>query len=733
MNNVGNVQSSRREALPYGYGPAQKQEFPGIIQNAWEYKWLIFGITTTLTILSAVYVHKLPDVFRATAVLRVNQEEDNLVNIDSVSEVKLSSLDALKTIVETITHNSVLERVVATNSLVAHPYFRGTADGPESTNVVARKLKRLVSSKLRRGTRLIEVSADSTDPKLSFLLANSTAAQFIRYGLDQNLSINRTGNVVLMEEAKRLKLRLSESEKAVQEYKELNNAISLDDNQNITLGKLRSFNKEYSDAKSIRIQVEADFVQAGDLNGDTDALLLMKTIREDTTVKSLWEQIVKQRNLVEDYRHRYLPKYPKMIQAMDQLKNLTASLRVAAIVASKSLQSSFDNAVARELSLLDALDQAEKESLDLNRLSIQFNVLKREMESDLALYDSVLTRIKETDLTKGLEKNAVILAENASMPYGPYKPNRLFLIGSSFFLSLFIGIGSAFGMIVIDSSIKTVDQAEDLLGLPVLGAIPEDKQSSERSNERLVVAESPNSTCTESYRSLRAAIQMLGREENRKVVLFTSALPSEGKTFTAINYAMTLAQQGHNTLLVDFDLRRPAVGVTFKQESDQPGVTSYFLGDNQIDELPVSDIIKNFSIIPAGPRVPNPGEQVSNGEIVSKFFGEVSKIYDRIVIDTPPINAVSDTMYLLDLADVICLVIRSGRTPKKAIGRAIQVMERSGESPSGIVLNFLPEHTGYGYHYYYSYNNYYGVKGVYGTEEESGERRQRDSKRKRKS
>jgi polysaccharide biosynthesis transport protein len=729
----GNVQGVRREALPYGYGPARKRELPGIVQSLFEYKWLILGITATLTILSAFYAHRLPDVFRSTAVLRVNQEEDKLVNIEDVSEMKVGSLNALKTIAETITHSSVLNRVVATNSLVTHPYFRGAADGPDSTDAVTRRLKRIVSSQLRRGTRLIEVSAVSTDARLSFLLANSTAAQFIRHSLDQNLNVNRSGNVVLMEEAKRLKLRLSESEKAVQEYKEFNNAVSLEDKQNITLEKLKNFNKEYSDAKSIRIQVAADLVQAGQMNNDTEGLLLLKTIRDDVTVKSLWGQIVEQKNLVASYKNRYLPKYPKMIQAQDQLKNLNESLHQAVIAASRSLQSSFDNALARETSLFDALKQAETEALELNRLSIQYNVLMREMESDLALYDSVLTRIKETDLTKGLEKTAVILVENASMPFGPYKPNRMLIVGASFFLSLFIGLGSAFGLSVLGSSIKTVDQAEDLLGFPVLGAIPEDKHSSERSHERLVVAESPNSTCTESYRSLRAAIQMLGREENRKVVLFTSALPSEGKTFTAINYAMTLAQQGYNTLLVDFDLRRPAVGKTFGKQSDQAGVTSYFVGEKRINELPVSDIMENFSIITAGPQVPNPGEQVANVEIVSRFIEDASKLYDRIVIDTAPINAVSDTMYLLDLVDVICLVIRSGRTPRKAIGRAVQVMERSGKSPSGIVLNFLPEHTGYGYYYYYSYNNYYGVKGVYGTEEEGGERRRRDSKTKKRS
>lgn len=723
-----NKLGSTREALPYGYNHSKRSDLLAVFHRLLEYRWLFLGITVTLTSLSAIYAFKQPDVYRATAVLQINQEEDKLVNIEDVSEVKLSSLDVLKTITEKITHSAVLKKVVGTNSLVGSPYFKGIGSGPSATNSVVRRLKGMIKSNLRRGTRLIEVSADSLDPELAYLLANSTAAQYIRYNLDQNLDINRTGNVVLIEEAARLKVKLEISERAVQAYKETNNAVSLEDKQNITLEKLKSFNQSFSAAKSMRVQLEADLVQAADLNNQTADLLLLESIRQDPTVVSLMEQLVAQKSLVATYTNRYLPKYPKMIQAHEQLTNISDSLRTAVSSAAKSLKSTYENAVARERSLEVALKAAEKESLELNRLSIQYNVLTREMESDRALYDSVLTRMKETDLTKGLERNSIVLAEEADMPLGPYKPNRKLIIAASFVLSLLLGSVCAFGLSHLDNTVKTVDSAEELFGFPVLGAVPEDKGSREREHERLVVSESPNSTCTESYRSLRASVQMLGREEERRIILFTSALPSEGKTFTAVNYAMTLAQQGFRTVLFDFDLRKPAVGGTFGISSKEKGVTSYLVEAESLDRITLSgddlgleNEVKNFSIVAAGPRVPNPAEQIGNADNVTSLFKEALEKYDRVVIDTAPINAVSDTVYLLDFADVICLVIRSGKTHVKAVERAIQVMERSGKRPSGIVLNFLPEHTGYGYYYYYSYNNYYGVKGVYGSKEEDGD------------
>lgn len=184
-------------------------------------------------------------------------------------------------------------------------------------------------------------------------------------------------------------------------------------------------------------------------------------------------------------------------------------------------------------------------------------------------------------------------------------------------------------------------------------------------------------------------------------MLFTSADPSEGKTFCSLNHAICQAQEGKLTLLIDLDLRRPSIGENFELPEQTPGVTDYLVDKKPLAELIRSTRYANLYVLPAGPVISHPAEEMTD-EAIRPLLEEASQRFDRIIIDTAPINAVSDTFLVLHLAQIICLVVRSGKTSRRAIMRAVELMARANVPPSGIVLNYLPKRSGYGCHYYYA-------------------------------
>jgi capsular exopolysaccharide synthesis family protein len=310
---------------------------------------------------------------------------------------------------------------------------------------------------------------------------------------------------------------------------------------------------------------------------------------------------------------------------------------------------------------------------------------------------------------------------------------------------LAVGLAFVFAADTLDRSVRTVDQAEAVLGLPVLAAIPETKDSESKKAKNgkdapreaikyRLVDEAPGGVIAEGFRNLRAALSLLGPEVERRLFLFTSALPDEGKSFTSVNYALALAQQGYRVLLIDGDLRRPSVHKVFaKRSSDQEpevGVVDYLVGNVELKhaarlvatvESESLNLAKardpkattgQLFILAGGQMAPNPAELLSS-DCFKRLATAALKEFDRVVVDTAPILAVSDTLLMIPHAQTTCMVVRAGKTPRNAIHRALSLMNSAGIRPAGLVLNRLPRRRGAGYYYYYTSDGYGTEGGAY--------------------
>jgi capsular exopolysaccharide synthesis family protein len=577
----------------------------------------------------------------------------------------------------------------------------------------------MLTVKLRPGTLLIDILVDSTNATLSSLVANSAAREYIADRAERAFLSTQTGSESLRSEVDRLEKKLRTSEKKLQDFREVHQMTSIEGERGLLSQQLVKAIAE-ADAVHNELQLlQSDLGQASKSQDKLPELMAIKSISLMPSVIGLSQQILQQQVLLAGYTNRYKPKHPKFIQAIQQLEDLQKSQSSVIADSLAVLKKRVPVVEAAELSIRGEITKLQDRVQALNRISSDYAALERDVATDTALQQSVLKRIKELDLTKQIDNVPLSISEIAADPKRPSGPNRIRYILQGALGGLALGLGLVYMLQTIDGSIRTVDEAEDRLQIPVLGAISIDADSQGQTFPRLVMVDEAHGLTAEGFRSLRASTAMIGRAADIKVRLVTSALPSEGKSFCTLNYAASLAQLGQKVVLVDLDLRRPTIGKRLQMNPDDPGVSSFLLGQKSFTEIQHSTRVPGLTVIPAGPRIPNPAEQLA-GSHTRELFEALTNAFDVVVVDTAPVNSVADTISLLPFAKIVLLVIRAAKTPERAVFRAISEMRRVGAQIDGLVLNQLPKRGGYGYYYYYYGRDGYSSAGVYGAPDKKG-------------
>ncbi|MBD3379577.1 MAG: polysaccharide biosynthesis tyrosine autokinase [Candidatus Omnitrophica bacterium] len=351
-------------------------------------------------------------------------------------------------------------------------------------------------------------------------------------------------------------------------------------------------------------------------------------------------------------------------------------------------------------------EEREKE-LEEGEKSIEYNILKRDVSTNRDIYRSLLQRVGETEVMGELKVTNISIVDKAVVPERPSKPKKKL----SFIIALLIGVlggsAAAFLMESLDQSVKTPEDLKNRVGLPALASIAVPKDAEEiGADPEFVSSESPRSTVTEAYRSLRTSITFTAVEHRRKVLLLTSSGPQEGKTTTAINLAIVMAQTGEKTLLVDADLRKPRIEKAFNVEKKH-GLTEVLSGEEDFEKTVHTSHIPGLDVLACGAIPPNPSELLGSRKMDS-LLEELSKKYDRIIIDSPPVLAVTDPVVLTGKVDAVILVVKAGETNRNAASKAKEILESVGsENLIGGVLNMVEKGKTGGHYYYYEY---YGKK-----------------------
>ena len=687
--------------------------------------WLVVLCPLVCLGLAVAYLRYAPVLYQATATLQVEQQERDIVVIANSQREDLRSLDILQTIAQSLKSRRTLERVAESNRLALEPFFLsvtnalGQVDPPRPAQLAA-VLDRLIDVKLRRGTRLIDVSVRHRSPLWAARIANAVVQENLREMAAWRTSSISNVNTFLFSEAERLRKQLQQSELALQSYRETNGVTSLDERQNTVVARLKELSTKVTEAKSARIRAETDYAQVASFGTNVESLLTLAVIANNPSVLAARMSLTQGENDFAAVRQRYKEKHPKYLQMVSQLRELQDNLAGEVLKMVQTLKAGVESARAADEALEKALAEQEAAALALSRLAIRYDVLTREVESDRTLYESVLNRMKESDITKEAPPSAIRLVQAAFPPEAPVSPRKSMILALSILVGMGAGMLLVVGLNALDSSVKTVDEMEGILSLPVMAAIPHMK-AVRAGREFVVVAEDSKSNGAEAFRSLRASLSMLGRIDDRRTFLFTSAVPGEGKTFCSVNFAASLAQLGLKTLLIDGDLRRPMVedNLTGKDQ-ESVGVTDYLTGQKKLEEVVQSSQVENLFFISGGTTAPNPAELLANTGLKG-LLDEALQKYDRVVVDSAPIHAVSDTLLLVKNVQTVCLVVRAARTPRRAITRCVQGLVEARSPLAGVVMNQMPRRRSLGYGYYYdpyydyAYQGKYAKKGVYGS------------------
>jgi capsular exopolysaccharide synthesis family protein len=705
-------ETPRESALPASrkrFAQEESLDWRALVVALREKLWVVIVTTCIGAGVGWAYLKRSQPVYEARATLEV-EDKQRVVKFEEVSTSEVRDVSTMNTVAATILSPTFLASLAAHDKFHERPGFFGewNASRAPALEDAAGVLGGALRGSVRQNTRLIDITARHSSPEFARDIADGAAKGIIRFGMEQRAQVAMLANEFLAQEAARLKNKLEASEMALQRYRDENKAVSLGDNQNLVVAQMNDVNAKFGTATAERVQLEADVAALKSYAARPEEAIGLRSVASHPTVAALTQAIAQKKSELAVIKNRYKTKHPKYIALQTELTSLEQQFAKAIPDVATQLESSFAAAKANEETYRQALAEHEQKALALDRLGVKFKVLTRDVESDKSLYETVLSRMKEVDLTKGMEMNSLRLHANASMPGGPAWPVPSKIFGSSIAGGLMAGVILVWLLFFMDRSIKTVDQAEKTLGLPVMSAVTMKKGAG--LGGALEAWKEPHGAVAESFRSLRAMATLLGREEDRRTFLITSAVPSEGKTFCSSNYALSLALQGKRTLLVDADLRRPRVSAAFFGENRKPGLTEYLIGKSTLGEAAHDTEVELLKIMPAGERSPNPAELLTEKGI-RELLEESLKHYDRVIFDTAPVVAVSDTLLIAPQVDTVFLVAQWGKTPITVVQRAVNMLRSAGKAPSGLVLNQLP---GNSRSYYYHYSpGYYGSKGVY--------------------
>jgi capsular exopolysaccharide synthesis family protein len=700
-------------------------------------KWLIVGCLVTIFSLVAIASLRMTKIYEASGTIAVNKP-DNSLSFQNNTTFSLDYYDPseLETEVQILKSDALALEVIRELNLDR----RSDSDSqtpasldlePDPLQSDPGKASALIGGfegslrvALSLNSRIIEVHYKSPDPQLAANVVNTLMQTYVEDNRKARFDSTMAASDWLQKQLTDLQMKVEESQEKLVKYQKEHEILGIDEKQNIITSKLDELNKALTEAESERMDKEAFYqlVQSGDPDAVASSAGGVDTGSGVQSASGLLESLrSKQADLniqVADLNTQFGPSYPKLAQLNNQLKEVDVQLQNEMKKIVSKVRGQYMTALRRESMLHDALERQKQEANKLNESAIEYNMLKRDSETNRALYEGILEKLKEAGVSAGLKSTNFRIVDLARQPSYPIEPNIPRNLGFALMLGLATGVGLAFLKEGLDNTIRTTEQAQNISGLASLGMIPLGSRSAREgpNAKRLVIASSkeavelvtqsrPKSPMAESYRALRTSLLLSNLGAPPKVIMITSALPQEGKSTTSINVAVVLAQKGVRVLLIDADLRRPSIHKTLGM-APRSGLSNVLTGSTTLEQaITRTTILPELFILPAGTPPPNPAELLASAQMRG-MLAQLCEQYDHIVIDTPPSLSVTDAVVLSPRADAVVLVIRAGQTRKQDLLRSRNILAQVNAKVVGVLLNAV-DLTSPDYYYYYEYQGKY--------------------------
>jgi polysaccharide biosynthesis transport protein len=718
-------------AIPYGVD-ATADATPVFGLSLHEYlrilikrKWLILSIVGAAVVIGALTTLMKTPLYTSTVRMQIDPNTAKIVQSGDVTPVEGPNADFMRTQFELLNGRTMAERVASAlklgedqdffrprNFSITNAIFKIIGLGGGSGGGTANKSDRegaaagiVLGNRVVRpvlGSRLVDIDYSDPNPSRAQRIASAYADAFVASNLDKRFQANSYAKVFLEDQLKTLKLRLEDSEKALIAFGQKEEIVATNDKASIAETNLANANAALGLLISDRIKNEQLWKQL-----DQATAINLPQLLTNPVIESLR---TKRNTLSTEYQDKletFKPSYPEMMQLSNQIAEIDRQLATELKTLKASYKAAFESSSSQENEMKRRVETLKADMLDLQKRSIEYNILKREVDTNRSLYDGLLQRYKEVDVAGGVGANNVFIVDKATLPGGPSSPR----LSRALLVSLVFGLGAALGLALLlehlDDTVRSPEDAERISGLVTLGIIP--KIAAGATDLELA---NPRSHTSEAYRSLCTALQLATESGLPKTLLVSSAGPGEGKSTTALSVARHFANVGLKVLLVDADMRKPTLHQRLGLENTT-GLSNYLTGACEPPEVLQQTDTPNLAFMASGPIPPNAADLLGTSRLLS-LLSVGLEVFDLIVVDSPPVMGLADAPLLASAVAATIFIVGAGQVRTKLIRAAVRRLQVSRATLIGTVITRFDVRHSYGYGYGYAYGYGYGHGDGYG-------------------
>ena len=689
-------------------------------------RWTIATVALVVTTVVAVISFKMQPVYKATARVQVESETPMVQSLEEVFRKTSADDTYLQTQIQVLESESLawrtIEELGLRDRLIPPSKLTRTPADKQKVSLIG-AFKRKLSVELTPKTRMLSVNFEDTDPQLAARVSTALVNNYIDYNFRQKYDATRQASAWMEQQLDELKAKVESSQQALVQYEREHQLVSTGEKGSMQEQILSELSKDLTAAESDRLQKESLYREVQNNRQQ------LATLVHNDLLQKLEEKLADLRDQYTETVAQYGPKFPKALRLDQEMQDLRNQIAAEQDRVLARIRKDYAAAVTRERLASAAVAQQKEAVGAQNQLLVQHNILAREFESNQQLYQSLLERLKNATVSAGLQSTNIHMVDAALPPSEPVRPRKSLNIALSLLAGMVLGVMTAFAQEGLDHSVKTAEEVESLLMMPALAVVPlqrgadsaawrlaGSKRSLPEANVALAISSHPQSTLAEAYRTLRTSLLLSLAPNPPKSILITSSQVGEGKTATALNLAQTLAQRKGRVVIVDCDLRKGGIAKILQVDNEK-GISTVLAGRDKLEEALQQFEESNLWVLASGPVPPNPAELVGSDRM-AEICAELSKNFDHIIIDSPPVLAVTDATILAGLVDGVVLIAESGRTHRAALLRTRAILENTGAHILGVVLNKLDLRRegyygyGYGYYYYSQYGKYSYGRGL---------------------
>lgn len=724
------VRPDRPWQRPMGAAPdSDFIDLKKIWHAVWSRKWGIALLVAVVVVLTVLLLSRVTPIYKAVATVLIETKGTPVLSFQPAADTPVELSEYLQTQLSLMQSRGVAERVVRDLNLTEHPEFdlrqqpgplldigglidKLTGDEPEPLteaqimDYATQTFMDRTSVWVEGKSQLVYLSVSMADRITAAQATNQLAQAYIEAQLEAKVDMSMTAASWMNDRLVSLRQNLQDSEDKLQAYLDAEGLVDLNGVGTISASELSLTGDRMIDARRQRAEAESQYRQVESMRSQGwERLASVPAVLGHPLIQQFKADQAHARSRVEDLSRRYGDRHPAMVSARSDLNAATASLKQQVDQVVASIERNYQLAVANENSIKESFEDNKDRIQDISRKEFKVRDLQRQVESDRALYDTFMTRLQETTATSDLSSTNARVVDAAIPPSEPSAPNKQLIIAVAIFMALVLGIAQAIIREILDNTFKSSEEVETKLGLPVMGIVPQVSRKLRKDVSHLFERSGDKRFC-EAVRTIRTNLLLTETGQPRQVLVITSTAPGEGKSAVSANLAFAMGQL-HRVLLIDADLRRATLEKAFDFKPGTPGLVNLIGGNAKLEDC--IHTVGNVDMISAGATPSNPLELLSSPRF-ARLLEVVKGRYDRVIIDSPPSQAVSDAAVLSTLADAVIYVVKSDSTLIPHVQKGISQLQNGNAPLAGVVLNHVDiekakkngQFRGYYDHYGYS-------------------------------